>query len=117
MATYPMFVAGLYCILHKPTTFLLQKYAQYTYGIEDRFKIGLNERMKSVQLRLSEMGDHSTAWDMLHYRLFILDLTQANNELSNFLKLHSTDYFRAIAAFERSKIARAQNDFRRRGAW
>jgi hypothetical protein len=93
------------------TTFLLQKYAQYTNGIEDRFKIGLNERMNSVQLRLSEMGDHSTAWDMLHYRLFILDLTQADNEPSNFLKLHSTDYFRAMAAFERSKIARAQNRF------
>jgi len=93
------------------TIFLLQKYAQYTYGIEDRFKIGLNERMKSVQLRLSEMGDHSTAWDMLHYRLFTLDLTQADNELSNFLKLHNTDYFGAMAAFERSKIARAQKRF------
>jgi hypothetical protein len=47
------------------TTFLLQKYAQYTYDMEDRVKIGLNERMNSGQLRLSEMGDHSTAWDML----------------------------------------------------
>jgi CHAT domain-containing protein len=93
------------------STFLLQKYAQYTYGIEDRFKIELNKRMKSVQLRLSEMGDHSTAWDMLHYRLFILDLTQADNELSNFLKLHSIDYLRAMATFERSKIARAQKRF------
>ena len=92
-------------------TFLLQKYAQYTYDVGDHFKFGLNERMKSGQLRLSEMGDHSTAWDMLHYRLFILDLTQADNELSNFSKPHSRDYFSAMAGLERSKIARAQKRF------
>jgi CHAT domain-containing protein len=92
-------------------TFLLQKYAQYTYDLEDRFKIGLNKRMESVQLRLSEIGDHAAAWDMLHYRLFLLDLTEADNELSNFSKLHSSDLFSAMASLERSKIARAQNWF------
>lgn len=90
------------------TTFLLQKYAQYTHGMEDSFRVGFNERMKSAQLRLGEMGDHCTAWDMLHYRLFLLDHTHADVELSSFLQVGSTAYVSAIAIFERSKIARAQ---------
>lgn len=92
-------------------TFLLQKYAQYTYDLEDSFKIRLNKKMEIEQFRLGEMGDHAAAWDLLHYRLFLLDLTEADNELSNFSKLHSSDLFSAMASLERSKIARAQNQF------
>ncbi|KAH7389229.1 CHAT domain-containing protein [Cadophora sp. MPI-SDFR-AT-0126] len=94
------------------TTFLLQKYAQYTHGIESSFKVGLNARMKSAQLHLGEMGEHCTAWDMLHYRLFLLDNTRADEELSSFLQVGSTEYLSAIAVFERSKIARAQKRYR-----
>lgn len=57
------------------------------------------------------MGDHCTTWDMLHYRLFLFDLTHADKELSEFLQVGSTAPVSAIAVFERSKIARAQTRY------
>lgn len=62
--------------------------------------------MRVLQYQLHEIGDDSRAWDMILYRLFLLDLSQAEQELCAFLSHSNQPYAKASAILERSKIAR-----------
>lgn len=91
--------------------FLIQKYARYHQGVDKIFKTQLNEKMRVLQYQLHETGDDSAAWDMIQYRLFLLDLPQADQELCAFLSHSNQPYTTASAILERAKIARTQRRF------
>lgn len=91
--------------------FLVQKYALYYQGVDKNFKTQLNEKMRVLQYQLHKIGDDSAAWDMIRYRLFLLDLPQADQELCAFLSRSNQPYATACAILERSKIARTQRRF------